>query len=150
MISITTTNQIPKPIIHKLKFIGQAILDQEKISEAELSILLTDDVRITELNQQYFQRNRATDVIAFPQEDKKILGDIVISGETAERQAIERNHRLEDELVYLLIHGILHLLGFDDTKSEPRRKMRAKERSYLTEFHIVAHPETIEKNSKSL
>jgi probable rRNA maturation factor len=150
MVSITTTYPIPKPILHKLKFIAQAILDQEKISEAELSMLLTNDARITELNRQYFQRNRATDVIAFPQDDKKILGDIVISVDSAERQAIERNHHLEDELVYLLIHGILHLLGFDDIKSESRRKMRAKERCYLTEFHIAAHPETIKEIFKSL
>lgn len=141
MIAITTQYTIPKPILRKLKFIGQSILEQEKLAETELSLVLVEDAKITSLNQQYFKRNQATDVIAFPQADKRVLGDIVISVETAEKQAIERGHYLEDELIYLLIHGILHLLGFDDTKPELRRKMRAKERAYLIQFHISAHPE---------
>lgn len=149
MVSIITESPVVKPILRKLKFIGQVILDQEKISDSELSVLLTDDTRIMELNQRYFERNQATDIIAFPQSDMYsqnnllVLGDVVISIDTAERQAIERNHHLEDELSYLLIHGILHLLGYDDIKSVSRRKMRAKERIYLTEFHIDAHPEMI-------
>jgi probable rRNA maturation factor len=149
MISMITEVPISKLILRKLKFIGQAVLDREKISNSELSILVTDDTRIIELNQRYFHCDRPTDVIAFPQSDTNsksspsVLGDVVISLDTAERQAIERNHHLEAELSYLLIHGILHLLGYDDIKSVPRRKMRAKERVYLTEFHIDAHPEMI-------
>jgi probable rRNA maturation factor len=149
MVSIITELPVSKLILRKLKFIGQAMLDREKIADSELSVLVTDDTRITAFNRQYFHCDRPTDVIAFPQSDTKsqiqpsILGDVVISVDTAERQAIERNHHLEDELSYLLIHGILHLLGYDDIKSVPRRKMRAKERSYLTEFHIDAHPEMI-------
>ncbi|MFB3896527.1 MAG: rRNA maturation RNase YbeY [bacterium] len=149
MVSMITELPIPKLALRKLKYIGQTVLDREKIADSELSVLLTNDTRITELNQRYFQRNCATDVIAFPQSEaaskpvSAVLGDVVISIDTAERQAIERNHHLEDELGYLLIHGILHLLGYDDIKSVSRRKMRAKERVYVTEFHLDAHPETM-------
>ena len=141
MVSINSEYPVPKLILRKLKFIAQSILEQEKLAGVELSILLISDAKITELNQKYFKSNRVTDVIAFPQGDSKLLGDIVISGETAEKQAMERRHHLEDELAYLLIHGILHLLGFDDTKTNLRRKMRVKERAYLTQFHIEAHPD---------
>lgn len=149
MVSIISEIPISKLILRRLKFIGQVILDIEKITDTELSILLVNDSRITELNRQYFHCDRSTDVIAFPQSDNhlsgkpSVLGDVVISIDTAERQALERNHYLEDELGYLLIHGILHLLGYDDIKSSSRRKMRAKERVYLAEFHIDAHPETM-------
>ncbi|MDI6784216.1 MAG: rRNA maturation RNase YbeY [bacterium] len=141
MVSINLEYPVPKLMLRKLKFIAQSILEQEQRVQAELSVLLTDDRTITELNQKYFKRARATDVIAFPQADSKVLGDVVISVETAEKQAIELGHHLEEELFYLFIHGILHLLGFDDTKTNLRRKMRAKERAYLMQFHIEAHPE---------
>lgn len=141
MVSITAEYPVARPVLRKLKFIAQAILEQENLSQAELSIVLIDDEKISQFNQKYFKKDHATDVIAFPQDDKQVLGDIVISVETAEKQAIELGHQLVDELVYLLIHGILHLLGFDDTKSHLRRKMRAKERVYLAQFQIEAHPE---------
>ena len=141
MIAITEEYKIAKLVLRKLKYIAQFILTQENRSETELSVLFTDNKRITELNRIYFKKDRPTDVIAFPQEDKKVLGDIVISVETAEQQAEELTHSLADELVYLLIHGILHLLGYDDIQPSARRKMRAKERAYLTKFYITAHPE---------
>jgi probable rRNA maturation factor len=141
MVSITTEYPVAKPILHKLKFIAQTMLEQENHTESELSILLTDDVKMTQLNQQYFKKDCTTDVIAFPQDERNVLGDVAMSVETAEKQAIICGHHLEDELVYLLIHGILHLLGFDDLKVQSRRKMRVKERAYLAQFQIEAHPE---------
>jgi probable rRNA maturation factor len=87
----------------------------------ELSVLITDDPEIKKLNRYYRKRNRATDVLSFVQLGKKskdpkeplLLGDVVISAQTAKRQAKERKHSIEKELVFLLIHGILHLFGYD-------------------------------------
>ncbi len=94
-------------------------LDRE---EHELSVLLTDDAFIQTLNEAHRGKDRPTDVLAFPQDeehgsptplDHALLGDVVISLDTAERQAKGRKHSLLDEVSFLLAHGILHLVGYD-------------------------------------
>ena len=109
---------------------AQKILLALEHTESELSILLVDDEKIRELNQQYRKIDSATDVLSFPQEDDEpaefvshMLGDVVISVETAWRQAAEHRFSLEQELVLLLIHGTLHLLGFDHERSLEEEKI---------------------------
>jgi probable rRNA maturation factor len=102
----------------------------------ELTVLLVDDREITRLNRQYFRRNRPTNVISFPMMEgtvaslrAKMLGDVVISTETARRDAAEVGKKTGDEVLFLLIHGILHLVGYDHEKvREDRVEMEAKER----------------------
>ena len=94
----------------------------------ELSILLVDDANIRNLNLQHRKIDSATDVLSFPQNEgdefiSHMLGDVVISVETAERQAAEHHFSLEQELVLLLIHGLLHLLGYDHERSPQDEKM---------------------------
>jgi probable rRNA maturation factor len=91
----------------------------------ELSILLTGDEEMTELNRAYRKRNRTTDVLAFSQLEgqrghlhREVLGDVVISLPTARRQARERKHSLLDELIILLVHGTLHLLGHEHERTD--------------------------------
>ena len=106
----------------------------------ELSIVIVDDREITQLNRQYFHRNRPTNVISFPMaaEDpvslhSKILGDVVISAETAKRQAEEAGGKAKDEILFLLIHGILHLAGYDhEGAADERKKMEAKEKELFS------------------
>ena len=105
----------------------------------ELTVVLADDREITRLNRQYFRRNRPTNVISFPMMDdspvslrSRILGDVVISAETARRDAGEAGEKAEDEILFLMIHGILHLAGYDHEGSvAERRKMEAKEKEFL-------------------
>ena len=97
----------------------------------ELSILLVDDAKIQNLNRQHRNIDSATDVLSFPQADgdefiSHMLGDVVISVETAERQATEHRFSLEQELVILLIHGLLHLLGYDHERSQKDEKLMKK------------------------
>lgn len=94
----------------------------------ELSILLVDDTNIQNLNRQHRNIDCATDVLSFPQAEgdefiSHMLGDVVISVETAERQATEHQFSLEQELVLLLIHGLLHLLGYDHERSRKDEKL---------------------------
>ena len=99
-----------------------------------------DDYHIKEINKKYLHRNRPTDVISFSQIEGNsspvntfLLGDVVISLETAQRQAVEAHSSLEDEITFLLIHGVLHLLGYDHEGSVKKtREMRAKERNLLS------------------
>ncbi len=89
-------------------------------NDAELSILLTSDFEIHQLNHDYRNKDKPTDVLSFALREGEgrefagdMLGDIVISLETAERQAADRGITLTDEVLRLLIHGTLHLLGYD-------------------------------------
>ncbi len=104
--------------------------------DSEVNLLVVDDDEITRLNRRYFRRNRPTNVISFPMEGgpaasipSKILGDVVISAETAERQAKEVGKKPEEEILFLIIHGILHLLGYDhEGREKEKKKMEEKER----------------------
>lgn len=90
-----------------------------------------DDRGIEELNRRYLKREGPTDVLAFPLGDP-LLGDLVISVERAYFQAQERGHTIEEELALLLIHGVLHLLGYDHTRSKKEARLMAhKEREIL-------------------
>jgi len=85
--------------------------------EAELSLTLTDNEMIRRLNLQYRGKDSATDVLSFPMGETLILGDIVISMESAEKQAFEFDITLDMEVAFLFIHAFLHLLGFDHENS---------------------------------
>jgi rRNA maturation RNase YbeY len=104
-------------------------------NRAELSILLVDDAEIAALNRRYRGRWRPTDVLAFSllegaHADRRgaLLGDVVIGIETAARQARARRRSLDDEVARLLVHGALHLIGYDHVRSAEARIMRAQER----------------------
>lgn len=107
--------------------------------DSELSILFLDDPQIAELNSTYLHRTGPTNVIAFPMRDEQfasvnphLLGDVVISTETAFREAEKAGCDLEQRLIELLIHGILHLLGFDHEDSNDRAvEMEKKSREML-------------------
>jgi probable rRNA maturation factor len=111
----------------------------------EVSILIVDDAEITSLNRQHFHRNRPTNVISFPLSmvgpsvlQPEILGDVVISAETAQRQAKKVGEKTEEEILFLMIHGILHLLGYNhEGLPAQRREMEAKEREL---FSLLMHP----------
>lgn len=110
----------------------------------ELSLRLTDDAEIHSLNAQYRQQDKPTDVLAFaalevdiPQPDEMLeslplyLGDIVISVDTAQRQAKQQGHSLQIELAWLAAHGLLHLLGWDHPDDESLARMLHQQTSLL-------------------
>ena len=104
---------------------AEALLVAAKCEDCELSLVVCDDGWIRPLNKQWRDKDTATDVLSFPQEDEVVLGDLVISLETAERQALEREHSLQDEVRVLLVHGLLHLLGYDHATEEEYARMFA-------------------------
>ena len=116
-----------------------AILDHLCSADAELSILFVDDEEMSRINEEYRHKEGPTDVIAFAMGEgefgnisNNILGDVVISIDTARRQACERKVDIMNEVRVLLIHGILHLHGYDHEKSEAQRHiMEGKERELL-------------------
>ena len=103
-----------------------------------MSILITDDGEIRSLNRGYRGHDRPTDVLSFSQLEgegpmvQHMLGDVVISWETARRQALELDCSFEEEMKRLLVHGVLHLLGYDHERDEEAdRLMRKMEGKYL-------------------
>jgi len=110
------------------------MLDLSK--DTEICISFVDDDTIRELNKTYRNINRATDVLSFPQDgpDFSILGDIVISVDTAKRHAVRYENTYEFEIKKLLVHGILHLLGFDHKKKKETMIMREKEKELLAQI----------------
>ena len=114
----------------------------------EVDITIVDDEEIHQLNRDYRNVDRPTDVLSFAldedDEDEPELmegqphrlGDIIISAETATRQAEEFGHGLEREIVYLAVHGLLHLLGYDHMVEEDKVIMRAKEEEALSAINL--------------
>jgi len=123
----------------KLQKRAQAILNALGSPEGELSILVVDDSEIKTLNKNYLNRSGPTNVIAFPMKEgdfseinPQLLGDVVISIETASREALQSGISTEERFAQLLVHGILHLFGFDHEKSEKdARKMEKKSNELL-------------------
>jgi probable rRNA maturation factor len=129
----------------RLRAAARTILRSEGAPRAEVSILLTDDAAIHEMNRRYRHRDRPTDVLSFAQRDhapgapsvprpprrNELLGDVVISVQTAARQAEQHGIPLEEELALLTVHGILHLLGYDDSTEDEAEEMRVRERAAL-------------------
>jgi probable rRNA maturation factor len=115
---------------------ARSMLAALRLEDAEWSIVLTGDDQIEKLNRMYRKKNRPTDVLAFAQREGKhgeragrLLGDVIVSVPTARRQAASAKRDLASEVVMLLAHGLLHLLGWDhDTPSRDRRMRRETER----------------------
>jgi len=124
---------------------AKTVLRLLNLDGAELSILLVGDEEMRGINAEYRGKDRPTDVISFAMSDgefpglnKDILGDVVISLDTARRQAVERGVSIRQEVDFLLIHGILHLNGYDHERGEPERlKMEKKERDLIKELEQV-------------
>ncbi len=108
------------------------MLDSLRLSGAELSVLLCSDEVIHDLNRMYRKIDRPTDVLAFAMREGEggmlhegLLGDVIISLDTARRQASEHGRTIASEVTFLLAHGLLHLLGYDHRDRDEERRMMA-------------------------
>lgn len=116
------------------KKIAKIVLEGEKQTKKELSIALVGQGRIRELNKRYRDKNRATDVLAFPGDG---LREIVICLREVKKNAKRFGSTFEKELARVLIHGVLHLLGYDHEKDKQlAEKMKEKEEYYLLQLKI--------------
>ena len=134
-------NEYPKIKVDTGKIKQQIgrVLSSLDCNECEISILFVGDQEIRDLNNRFRGVDRSTDVLSFPQlsDDDPgpvlVLGDVAISVETAHQQADDHGLSLEEELTLLLIHGILHLLGYDhEISDQEEEKMRSKTRELFS------------------
>ena len=125
------------------RVLAQKLLHKLNQPEAEISLSFIGDARIRSLNRIYRDRDQSTDVLAFPlahtrklkagfsQPPPHFLGDVVISVPTAQRQAKAQKHSARREITALMVHGVLHLLGYDHEKFREARLMQKKEKTLL-------------------
>jgi probable rRNA maturation factor len=113
-------------------------------ADKELSISFTDDENIKQLNKQYLGKNKPTNVLSFSLQEgyfgninPQIMGDIIISVETAQKDAIKGKLSVEQEIDFLLIHGILHLSGYnhENTSKNEAKKMKQKEKEIFNKIY---------------
>ena len=132
--------------VHALERMATRALENEAVqAPAELSVLLADDSTVRELNRTYRATDATTDVLSFAQSEGEAfaqpegiathLGDIIVSVDTARRQADAYGQTLQDEVTHLLVHGVLHLLGYDHEVAEDADVMRAHEDAILGAAH---------------
>ena len=121
-----------------LKKIAEKVLKEEKIENKDLSIVLIDSKKITELNKKYRNKNFPTDVLSFPGEMKfGTIGEIFICMQEARKNSKKYKVSEKKELARIMIHGILHLLGYDHEKDKSNsEEMKRKEEFYLSLFML--------------
>ncbi len=124
----------------------RTVLAGEGVTDFELSLAFVDNATIHRLNKRFLDHDEPTDVLSFPLSDAgsgKLAGELVLGAEVALEQAQERGHDVQVELTLYVIHGLLHLCGFDDTSAAAARKMRQRERHYLKVLGLpdIAEPE---------
>ena len=124
----------------ELQRIAAGVLAAESVPAAELGVLITDDEAVRRLNAEYAGEDETTDVLAFSLREGEVfvspdgvmrLGEVIISYPTASRQAAEAGQLVDEEMAHLLVHGILHLLGYDHVEPEEERVMRGREAELL-------------------
>lgn len=112
-------------------------------ADAELSLVLTDDARIRLLNRDWRGIDKPTNVLSFPAADDDdedpgpLLGDVVVAYETTAREAADEGKRFDDHVAHLLVHGLLHLFGFDHEDDEEAEEMEALESEILAGLGIA-------------
>jgi probable rRNA maturation factor len=149
--------QIEKPYraqhqvqLEVLRRAAEATLQRQRVAEAcELTVLVTGDETLRELNRRHLGVDAPTDVLAFPGEAQgpfvdppglpRYLGDVIISFPRAEVQAAEAGNQLSAELQLLVVHGVLHLLGYDDQTGPERARMWRAQQSVLDDLGIEVH-----------
>ncbi len=142
-----TDTEVSDHLIGHMQKAIDAVLHHEGFSNpGEVSVTFVTNERIRVLNKEYRNKDSVTDVLSFPQYDQLFseprssdylcLGDVVISLDRAKEQAMDFGHSFEREVVYLTVHSILHLLGYDHLLEDEQRTMRAKEKDILKALNI--------------
>ena len=122
----------------KLAVAARKVLTGEGIEKATISIAVVDSDSIHRMNRQFLNHDYPTDVLSFPLKTthSEIEGDIAICPDVAAEAATEYGWRTADELLLYVIHGVLHLVGYDDKSAHTKERMRERERHYLDSFGL--------------
>lgn len=148
LICLEEGQELEASLMEKLNQAASALFEAEGVDmeRAEISLTLVSLEEIRELNRDYRDVDRETDVLSFPQyegveempeEGELCLGDVVICLDKVKSQAEEFGHSFEREFVYLFVHSLLHLLGYDHMEDDEKTVMRAKEEATMKEINLL-------------
>jgi probable rRNA maturation factor len=138
-VSIACPQDVVRIDRRRMREIVRTVLDGEDEPQAEVSLAFVDNTTIHTLNKRYLQHDEPTDVLSFPLSEPgaaKLSGELVIGAEVALAQARERGHDVQAELALYVIHGLLHLCGYDDHDEAGAAAMRERERHYLRQLGL--------------
>lgn len=125
---------LPKKVLEKVLTETASAVGLKKKRGFSLSFVSARTIR--RLNREYRGQDKVTDVLSFPFDDKEMIGEILICFSEVEKQANRFGHSMEDEMIILLVHGVLHLFSFDHLKKEEARKMFPLQRKILKKLKI--------------
>ncbi|AGX05562.1 MULTISPECIES: rRNA maturation RNase YbeY [Bacillus] len=145
------TNEVKSSHIEQVEKLLNFAAEKENVEAgSELSVTFVTNDRIQEINREYRDKDKPTDVISFAMEElgegeteiagegiPRVLGDIIISIQRTEEQAGEYGHSFERELGFLAVHGFLHLLGYDHETDEEEREMFGRQKDILDEYGLT-------------
>lgn len=135
-INVETILPLKKLKKRRMKQIAELVLAAETVAGADITIILVDDAYITKLNKEFMNQNDTTDVISFHLENNQnnnfIEGEIYANVNQIEQQALDFGVSYDNELHRIIIHGLLHLVGYNDATLEEKETMTTKEDDYLT------------------
>ncbi len=123
-------------LLDDLKELADSLLLAKEIKEAEVSITFVDNQKIKELNKTYRDKDEVTDVLSFPI-DEELLGEIIISLPRAIEQAEDYGHSLQREVAFLMVHGLLHILGYNHKTDADKTEMRQAEEKFLRKYGFI-------------
>jgi probable rRNA maturation factor len=136
-VSIASPQEAVPIDYRRMREVARAVLEGEGVADYEISLAFVDNPTIHRLNKQFLDHDEPTDVLSFPLgEGKKLSGELVLGAEVARAQAAERGHDVQAELALYVIHGLLHLCGYDDRDDKGAAQMRARERHYLRQLGL--------------
>jgi probable rRNA maturation factor len=116
-----------------LKTVAEKFLQSRRLSKKDVSLAFIGDAKMRELNRRYRKIDKTTDVLSFSGDDS-LLGEIIISPAQIKRQAKENNNAFAAELVFIFVHGLLHLVGYDDSTEKDRLKMIKLGEEFIRNF----------------
>jgi probable rRNA maturation factor len=144
-VSIACPQEIVEIDRGRMREVARMVLAGEEIKDYEISLAFVDNPTIHRHNKHFLEHDEPTDVLSFPLSDpsaKKLMGELVLGVEVAREQSSECGHDVQVELTLYVIHGLLHLCGYDDKSDQAAQEMRARERHYLAALGL---PDIAEK-----
>lgn len=151
---VETSNQQSQAVdLDALAAAAKLILNEHGITQGELSIAIVDDPAIRKLNKQYLNHDYETDVISFVlDEDEscgRLDGQLIVSTDTAAREAVDAGWSCEAELLLYVVHGTLHLVGYDDKTEAAIPEMRSAEAEFMAKLGFPIPAASLRESPKS-
>lgn len=112
------------------------VCSKQKVRTAEFSFVVVNDTMIRAINKKFLKHDYVTDVITFPLEQQRIVAEIYINAQQMRRQAKENGVTMKNEMTRLIVHGILHALGYDDLTAAAKRTMDSIQERYVAELSL--------------